>query len=86
MCHKLELVSVLAFAGTELFYFIVACVVLCFGFDMKTVLITHQCFNIAEECLHRVKAFPTSHTAPPASRLEVGKKLGGDMAGTANPN
>ena len=40
----------------------------------------------AEQCLHRVKAFSASHTTPPASRLGVHEKLGGDTAGTADPN
>jgi len=33
----------LVLSGTELIFFIVACMVLCFGFVLKTVLITHQC-------------------------------------------
>ncbi|KAK4824954.1 hypothetical protein QYF61_021642 [Mycteria americana] len=37
-------------------------------------------------CLHTVKAFAASHPTPPASRLGVHKKLGGDTAGTADPN
>jgi len=37
-------------------------------------------------CLHRVKAFSASHTDPPASRLGVHKKLGGDTARTADLN
>ncbi|KAK4810900.1 hypothetical protein QYF61_013308 [Mycteria americana] len=42
--------------------------------------------RIAEQCLHSVKAFSAPHTAPPASRLGVHKKLGGDTAGRADPN
>ena len=40
---------------------------------------------IAEQCLHSVKGFSAPHPAPPASRLGVHKKLGGDTAGTADP-
>ena len=39
---------------------------------------------MAEQCLHRGKAFSASHTAPPASRLGVRKKWGGDTAGTVS--
>ena len=42
-------------------------------------------FAIAEQRLDRVKAFAASHTTPPARRLGVHKKLGGDTAGTADP-
>jgi len=43
-------------------------------------------FVIAEQCLHRVKVSSASDTAPPASTLGVHKELGGDTAGTADPN
>jgi len=67
----------LVLTGAELIFFIVAGIVMCFGYVMKTVLITHQCLAIAEQCLHSIKAFLVSHTAPPVSRLGVQKKLGG---------
>jgi len=54
-------------------FFIAAHMVLCFGFVTKTVLIS-------------VKAFSAAHTASPASRLGVAKRLGGDTAGEADPN
>jgi len=42
---------------------------------------------LAEQCLHRVKVFSAPHTTgPPASRLGMNKKLGGDTAGTADPS
>ena len=41
---------------------------------------------IAEQCLHGVKVFSASQTALPVRRLGVHKKLGGDTAGTADPN
>jgi len=40
---------------------------------------------IAEQCLHRVKAFSAAHITPPVSRLSMHKELGGDTAGTADP-
>ena len=55
--------SSISFAGIELIFFIVACMVLCFGFVKTTVLITMDVSAIAEQCLHSVKAFslfPTS--------------------------
>ena len=48
--------------------------------DNKDVLV------IAEQWLHSIKAFYFSHAAPPVSQLGVHKKLGGDTAGTADPN
>jgi len=41
---------------------------------------------MAEQFLHRVKAFSAPHTTPPVSRLGVYKNLGGDTAGTAEPS
>ena len=73
-------------AGIDLIFFIVACMGLQFGFMLKTVLITQGCFSYAEQSLHRVKAFSASHPTPPARRLGVHKELGGDTAGTADPN
>jgi len=66
-------------------FFIVATKRLYFGFVLKTVLIIQRYF-IAEQCLHRAKVFSASHTIPPMNRLLVHKKLGGDTAGTADPN
>lgn len=40
---------------------------------------------IAEQHLHRDKAFFVSHTASPVRRLGLHKKLGGNTAGTADP-
>ena len=41
---------------------------------------------MAGQGLHSVKAFSASHATPPARRLGVPKELGGDTAGTADPN
>jgi len=46
----------------------------------REVLITN------EQCLHRAKVFSASHSTPPASGLGVHEKVGGDAAGTADPN
>ncbi len=50
----------LVLAGIELIFFIVASTGQCFGFVLKTALITVSV--AAEQCLQRVKAF--SPTAP----------------------
>ena len=64
-------------AGIELIFFRVASVGLCFGFVLETVLITQGYFLVAEQGLHRVKAFSVPHPTPPVSRLGVHKELGG---------
>ena len=81
-----NLIIVLVLAGVELIFFIVADMGLCFGFVLKTVLITRDVSVPAEQCLHRAKAFAAPHPTQPARRLGGHKKLGGDTAGTADPN
>ena len=79
----------LVLAGIELIFFIVASMGLCFGFVLKTVLILiiqGDVFVTTEQCLHSIKPFPASHPTPPVSNLGVHKNLGGDTAGTADPN
>lgn len=44
----------------------------------------HNALAIAEERLHSVKAFLFSTLSSTASRLGVGKRLGGNAAGTAD--
>ena len=74
-------------AGIELIFFIVASMGLRFGFVLKTVLIVQGGVLVAaEQGLHRVKAFSAPHPTPPASRLGVHKKLGGDAAKASDPN
>lgn len=41
---EIKLCGLLDLARRELIFLPAACVVLCFGFVIKTVLITHQCF------------------------------------------
>lgn len=41
----------------------------CFGFEMKTMLITEMDLVAVEQCLH--KDFSASHIAQPADSLEV---------------
>lgn len=64
----------------DFFFSTVAGVMPCFGFTTSRVLITHQCFVIAEQCLHSVKAFSASPHHP--SSEEVHRELGEDTAGT----
>lgn len=52
----------------------------------NTVDNTEMFLLFLSSALHSIKVFSTSHTTPPVSRLGVNKNLGGDTAGTANPN
>ena len=62
--------GVLVLAGTELIFFIAACMVLCFGLVTKTVSITTQgCVSCWEQCLHSIKDFPASPVALPVRGL-----------------
>ena len=54
--------------------------------NTERFLLYRDVFVVAEQCLHRAKGFAASHTTPPVSRLGVHKELGGDTAGTADPN
>ena len=66
--------GVLVLAG--IIFFIVAGMGLCFGFVLETALLIQGCFVIAEQCLHRVKAFSASHPTPPANRLGAVQEVG----------
>lgn len=55
--------SVLIFMGIEVICFIVAHVVLCFGFVSKTVLISHQCLSVAEQRSYSIEVVSVSQTA-----------------------
>lgn len=50
-------------------FFIVAGKMLCFVFKRKTMLITHWCLVVFEQCLNKVKGFSTSHASLPVRRL-----------------
>jgi len=76
----------LILAKVKLIFFMVACRVPYFGFVMKTVQKHTKVLAIAEQFLHDTKASSASQRVPPASRPEVNKNLGGDTAGTADPN
>jgi len=49
----------------------------------KTVFITHQCFS---SCCTAWRLAPSVALPQTARRLGMHKKLGGDGAGTADPN
>ena len=70
--------------GIELTFFIVAHMVLYIGYVTKIVMTTRNVLSIAEQC--SIGASSISHAAHPASRLGVGKRLGGLTASTADPN
>jgi len=69
----------------ECIFFIEAYTVLCFGFVLKTVLIT-RVLTITEQFLHSIKAFLVSQPSLTANRLGMPKKLGVDIARIADPN
>jgi len=75
---------VLVLATTELIFFIVAHMVLCFGLVIKAVLITQGCLLLLLNSATKVKAISASHATPPKSRLRVNQELEGDTAGTAD--
>ena len=50
--------------GIELTFFIAACMVPCFGFVTRTVLITHQCFDYFWSVLAPHQGFSFSHSTP----------------------
>lgn len=58
---------------------------LCFAFVLETVLIKTG-FVAAEQCSHKAKASCAPHCTAPAKGLGVCKELGGDIAGTADPD
>lgn len=67
---------VLVLAEIEII-FLLASIVLCFGFRIRTIVITCWCLVVSELCLHRAKAFSASHTALSVWRLGVHKEPGG---------
>ena len=73
-------------AGIEFIFFTVAGMGLCFGFVLETVLID----NPGMFWLLLSRAYPEPRAVllltPPARRLGGHKELGGDTAGTADPD
>ena len=51
-------------AGTELIFSLVAGTVLCFGFRLRTMLVTHRCFSCCSVALTLIKDFSVSHALP----------------------
>ena len=74
----------LVLAGIELIVFIAANMGLCFGFVLKTVLII-EVFTIAEQCLHKAKAFSAPHTTTPASSWGCTRSWEGTQPGQLTP-
>ena len=76
----------LGLTGIELIFFLVAGMGLCFGFVLKTVLITEGCFPycwavlVLSQGLFCFSPHPTSEEAGGAQGVR------GDTAGTADPD
>ena len=74
---------VLVLAGIELIFFTVGAMVwICTGNSVDNA----GMFLLLLSSAYTVKALSAPHPTPPASRLGVHKKLGGDTAGTADPS
>ena len=80
--------TVLVLGGIEIIFFTAASMGLCFGFVLETVLITQGCFSSCWAGLRELRPFLP--LTPPQQQAGGGggghKGLGGEMAGTADPN
>jgi len=57
-----------------------------FEFVTKTILKTHcNILPFAKQCLHSIRTFSVSHSAPPVNRLGVCNRPCENMAGTVDP-
>ena len=78
----------LVLAGVEFIFFIVASIGLCFGFVLEAVVIDNTgMFSLLLSSAY-TELRPFLLLTPPHQRAGWGvhKKLGGDTAGTADPN
>lgn len=62
-----------------------ACLALCVGLVTKTVLMAQQCSTHCSAGLAQHQGL-YSHSVTPENEAGVGKRLGGDAAGTAEPS
>jgi len=72
--------------GMVLIFFIAAGMVLYSEVVTKTMFITHQHFGCHSAVLARHQSILFFRRYPPQSGLRLVKKLGGDTAGTPDPN
>lgn len=68
---------VLVLAEVELIFFIVAGMMPCFRFRMRTMLLTHPCFSCRAMCTHSQRLFSSSHCSA-SKELRGHKELRGD--------
>lgn len=81
-------------AVLELIFFVLASIVLCFGFLTKALLIKNSVVTISEHCLYNTKVLGVfvwfrfmsffSNLLPAMLRMQ--EKLGGDITLAADPN
>lgn len=82
--NSLTRTMVKVWAQRDLIFFIAALMVICFGSETKNIDDTLM-LQLLLSSAYTVKDFSVSHTAPPASRLRVQKRLGEGMGRTADP-
>lgn len=75
----------LLLAEMELIIFLVAGTVLCLGFRVRIMLITHLCFSCCWEGLAQSQRFFSFSCGPESEEAGGDEKMGGDTAGTADP-
>lgn len=84
-CSWIALGPALGLTGTELIFFTADRMLLSFECETVTVLATHRSgLGIAQQCLHSIRAFSISNSAPAMSRLHTHKKLRGDTTRTTD--
>ena len=78
--------SALVLAGIELIFFVVANMVLCFGFVLEAVLVIQGCFPYCWAVITQSQGLFCFSPQPTSERLGGHKELGGDTARTADPS
>lgn len=73
----------LGLAGRELVFFLVISMRLCLVLEAYSQY--RDVLALAEQSLHRVKAFGASHPTPPEAGLGLHKELGGNTVGRDGP-
>lgn len=73
-------ISVMALAGIELIFFVETCMMLCYGFFIKIVVLAHQWLSCCREVLTQSQGRLCSLYCHASKELGLQKKLGGDKS------